>query len=173
MADAYGASVNETCLAALAQAFRRWRRGNEHDGPACPDLPALVPMPTRLAQEQLAPGNRLVSHRLSLPCSAEELGEAVDRVRDQSQTVPASRMRDAARLALTPLTPRLGEWATSRMAVAQAAPVVASSVTYPGAMTCAGGRLIAASMFCDPYNERLAFLSFTPHDKRHSLCRGP
>ncbi|MCT9108924.1 hypothetical protein ACFWD7_11250 [Streptomyces mirabilis] len=70
-------------------------------------------------------------------------------------------MRDAARLALAPLTPRLGEWATSRMTVAQAAPVVASSVTFPGAMTCAEGRLAAASMFCDPHNERLAFLSFT------------
>ncbi|MFD9277851.1 wax ester/triacylglycerol synthase domain-containing protein [Streptomyces mirabilis] len=83
VADAYGASVNETCLAALAQAFRRWRHGNEHDGPTCPDLPALVPMSTRLAQERLAPGNRLVSHRLSLPCSAEELDEAVNRVRDR------------------------------------------------------------------------------------------
>lgn len=80
-------------------------------------------MSTRLAQERLAPGNRLVSHRLSLPCSAGELGEAVNRVRRQSQTVRASRMRDAARLALAPLTPRLGKWATSRMAVGDGGPL--------------------------------------------------
>ncbi|WP_322983597.1 hypothetical protein [Streptomyces sp. S584] len=118
-------------------------------------------MSTRLAEERHTPGNHLVAHRMTLPCSAEGFGEAVNRVRRRAEAIRTSRMGDATRLALSALTPRLGEWATRWMSVAQAAPVVASSVTFPDAMTCAGGRLTAASMFCEPHDERLCYLSFT------------
>lgn len=161
VADNCGATVNDVCLAALAQAFRQHHSDSAQGALSTIDVPALVPMSTRSAQQRHAPGNHSVSHRLLLPCSAERLAEAIRRVSRQTAAVRKTRQRDASRLALIPLTPRLGDWVIDRMTVTRAAPVVASSVTFPRTVTCAGARLTGASMFCDPYNKRLAYISFT------------
>ncbi|MEU3183887.1 hypothetical protein ABZ707_06685 [Streptomyces sp. NPDC006923] len=160
MADTRGASVNDVCLAALAQAFRRWRLENTGGSRSCPDLSALVPMSTRLIDERLAPGNRLVSHHLLLPCSADRFADALDGVHRQTNAVRAGRTRDSARVALAALTPRLGESVADRTTAPEGAQIVASSVTFPGEVACAGARLTAASLMCDPYNGRLSYISF-------------
>jgi diacylglycerol O-acyltransferase len=160
-ADTHGVSVNDLCLSALAQAFRRWRSENMNGLRPCTNLSALIPISTRLTAERFSPGNRLASHHLLLPCSEERFADALNGVHRQTNAIRASRMRDSARAALAMLTPRLGERVVDRMAAPQGAQIVAGSVSLSGEVACAGARLRAASMTCDPYNGRLSYISFT------------
>ncbi|MGW0551641.1 hypothetical protein [Streptomyces altiplanensis] len=161
VATVHGVTINDLCLAALAQALRGWRRtGLGLDGP-CPDLRALVPMSLREEHERHAPGNRLGGHRLSLPCSASDLGEALRRVQRQTGVVRTARVGDVFRLAMRALPPWLGEHVSSGFTAKRPAPIVATGVALPASMTCLGARLRAASMFGDLYNERLCYVSFT------------
>lgn len=157
LADAWGTSVNDVCLAGLAQALRAWHRG----GPArhCPELPVLVAMSTRGPGERYAPGNHVVGHRLVLPCGAQRLPEALARVRRQTDAVRRTRTRDARRLAVRVLPHRAGEWAMGL--VKNAVPIGVSSVTVTDHMRCFGARLTGASMFYDVHDGLLGYVSFT------------
>nr|WP_190064006.1 wax ester/triacylglycerol synthase domain-containing protein [Streptomyces griseocarneus] len=164
LADAHGASVNDVCLAALAMALRSWRleRAAAAGEGACPDLPTLVPMSTRQAHERHAPGNRVVAHRLLLPCSEERLREAVTRVHRQTVVVRRSHRRDAARAALDkPLLPGLADWTVHAMGNPRTIPLSASSISFPAAFSCFGARLTAASMFYNVQENLPTYVSFT------------
>ncbi|MGW6462068.1 hypothetical protein ACWF94_40110 [Streptomyces sp. NPDC055078] len=159
-ADRWGTSVNDIALAALALAFRSWRA--ERDG-AAPGhaLPALVPMSTRQDHERDAPGNRLVSHRVLLPCGTDDLGTAALRVHRQTRAARDNRRRDAARAALAYGPSRAGVWSTRLVAAPRTVPVNASSITLPSAPECFGVPLTGASMFFAPPPGLLAYVSFT------------
>ncbi|MFE6779264.1 hypothetical protein [Streptomyces sp. NPDC057702] len=157
LADGWGTSVNDVCLAGLARAVRSWRlAGAARD---CPDLPVLVAMSTRGPDQRYAPGNHVVGHRLVLPSAAAGLDAAVARVRRQTDAVRRTGTRDARRLALRLAPHGAGEWAMGY--VRHAVPVGASSVTLADELTCLGARLTGASMFYDVHDGLLGYVSFT------------
>ncbi|MGW8065174.1 wax ester/triacylglycerol synthase domain-containing protein [Streptomyces ziwulingensis] len=157
LGNAWNATVNDVCLAAIAQAMREWRASSR----SCPDLPVIMPMTLRQKHEPYAAGNRITAQRLLLPCSAASFGEALHAVRRQTDALRIHRARDAARWAMAALPRRLGEQSCTRMLDAQAAPVTTSSITLPQTPTCHGVPLHGASMLNTPHTGCPTYISFT------------
>ncbi|MYS55401.1 condensation protein, partial [Streptomyces sp. SID6013] len=65
----YGATVTDVYLAALARAVRTWHL--KETGAVHPPLPVAIPMSVRAPGEEQAPGNRMVTARILLPCDEE------------------------------------------------------------------------------------------------------
>ncbi|MBB5933964.1 hypothetical protein [Streptomyces zagrosensis] len=159
LADAWGISVNDVCLAGLAQAVRAWRLADAASASGCPDLPILVAMSTRGPGEQYVPGNHVVGYRLVLPSGTARFADAAARVRRQTDAVRRTRTRDARRVVMQNVPHRVGEWAMGF--VKNAVPIGASSVTLADEVTCLGAPLTGASMFYDVHDALLAYVSFT------------
>lgn len=100
---AHGATVNDVYLAALAHAVRTWHL--KATGTVHPPLPVAVPMSIRAPGEEHAPGNRMVTARLLLPCDEPSATGAVRRVAARTRRLRRSRRRDAFRVLLA-ATPR-------------------------------------------------------------------
>ncbi|WP_320775346.1 wax ester/triacylglycerol synthase domain-containing protein [Streptomyces sp. CRN 30] len=94
----HGGTVNDVYLAALAHAVRTWHL--EATGTVHPPLPVVVPMSVRAPGEEHAPGNRMVTARLLLPCDAPSSTEAVRRVTAATRRLRDSRRRDSFRVLL-------------------------------------------------------------------------
>ncbi|MFE7837067.1 wax ester/triacylglycerol synthase domain-containing protein [Streptomyces sp. NPDC057474] len=161
VAASHGVTTNDVCLAAFAQALRQWHRTHSALDEPCPNMHALMPMSLRQEHERHALGNHLAGHRVTLPCSAPDLDQAVHHVHRQTDAVRVTRARDAFRLAMRILPPWLGEHASNAFTAKRSTPIVVTSVALPAPMTCLGTQLRAASMFGSLYNERLCYVSFT------------
>ncbi|WP_234393102.1 hypothetical protein [Streptomyces pactum] len=154
-------TVNDVCLAALAQALQHWRTTYLEPTPRCPDVHALVPLSLRQDHERHAPGNRVTGLRLTLPSSAPDFGQALHSVHRQTRRVRATRQRDVSRVALRLMPSRLGEMTGKVITAKATCPLIASTIGLPATFTCQGAHLYAASMFNDLYDERLSYISFT------------
>ncbi|MGP2440269.1 wax ester/triacylglycerol synthase domain-containing protein [Streptomyces sp. JW3] len=99
----HGATVNDVYLAALAGAVRTWHL--KATGTVHPPLPVAVPMSVRAPGEEHAPGNRIVTARLLLPCDEPSPAGAVRLVAARLRRLKESRRRDAFRV-LMASTPR-------------------------------------------------------------------
>ncbi|GGS49101.1 wax ester/triacylglycerol synthase domain-containing protein [Streptomyces griseoviridis] len=100
---AHGATVNDVYLGALAYAVRTWHL--KETGTVHPPLPVAVPMSVRAPGEEFAPGNRMVTARVVLPCGEPTPGQAVRVVAARTRRLKESRRRDSFR-ALLAVTPR-------------------------------------------------------------------
>lgn len=99
----YGATVTDVYLAALARAVRTWHL--KETGAVHPPLPVAIPMSVRAPGEEQAPGNRMVTARILLPCDEESPQRALARVVAAMNGLRAGRRRDSMR-ALLAATPR-------------------------------------------------------------------
>ncbi|GAA4811996.1 wax ester/triacylglycerol synthase domain-containing protein [Streptomyces ziwulingensis] len=165
LADGYGVTVNDVCLAALSLALNAGKRAaGSAAGPARdPAGPrsVLTIMSTRRPHERHAPGNHIGARPLVLPGRAVTLDAAVAAVRRQTQAVRAEG-RDAARVLLGlpwPLGP--GPRLLRTLLGPRLHPLATSSITFPEAFTCFGARLEAASMFMAVGEGSPVYLSFT------------
>ncbi|WP_260419941.1 wax ester/triacylglycerol synthase domain-containing protein [Streptomyces sp. AK010] len=160
LAEAYGTSVNDVSLAALAQALRAWRLSSTA-AEKCPDILVLVPMTLRDDRQAYAVGDHFTTMRLRLPCSAGTFGEALRRVHHQTGNWRRTRARDGARLAIKALPRRFVGQLCDSMAVATTAPVTVSSISLPTAFTCHGASLHAAAMLSSLHRGSPTYVSLT------------
>ncbi|MEU9558386.1 wax ester/triacylglycerol synthase domain-containing protein [Streptomyces fumanus] len=160
-AAAHGVTVNDLCLAALAQALGRWHALHTAPHRPVPDLRVLVPMSLRQKHERHAPGNRLVAQFVRLPCSTPRFEDVLRDIHRQTLATRVTGQRDALRLAMRLSPSRPGKYVCQALIAGKRAPVIASTVVFPSDFTCAGARLRAASMFNDLYGGRLCYVSFT------------
>ncbi|MEU0689281.1 wax ester/triacylglycerol synthase domain-containing protein [Streptomyces uncialis] len=160
-ARGWGVSVNDLCLAGLARALRgEWPRPGAGAGPPA-TLPVQVPMSLRGADERSAPGNLTALFRLELPVGADDLAQAVRRVGAATGAFRDTRLRDVARVAAAVSPYAVTEWTGHRLADPRALPLIASSLTLPGAVAAFGARLVGGAMFYDPWFPLGAYVSFT------------
>ncbi|MCF2436142.1 hypothetical protein LV779_24515 [Streptomyces thinghirensis] len=92
IARAHGGTVTDVYLATLSHAVRTWYL--KDTGSAHPPLPVSIPMSVRAPGEEYAPGNRMVTARLLLPCDEESPQRALARV-----VVRTGRLRESRRRA--------------------------------------------------------------------------
>ncbi|NEC76902.1 condensation protein, partial [Streptomyces rochei] len=98
VARAHGGTVTDVYLAALSHAVRTWYL--KDTGLVHPPLPVSIPMSVRAPGEEFAPGNRMVTARLLLPCDEESPRRALARIVAATGRLRESRRRDAMRLLL-------------------------------------------------------------------------
>ncbi|WPO70372.1 hypothetical protein [Streptomyces sp. KN37] len=161
MALRHSVTVNDVCLAGIADALGRWHRALPDTVRSTQKLSVLVPMSFREEHELYAVGNRLTSYRLTLPCHLTDIEHSIRHIRQQTQAARTHRVRHAARPALRLLPVTLGQRMVGAVYGVTAAPIVISNITLPAMFTCLNGRLSAASLICDPVNRRLCYISFT------------
>ncbi|KOT98244.1 condensation protein [Streptomyces sp. NRRL F-4711] len=100
---AHGATVTDVYLAALSHAVRTWHL--KETGAVHPPLPVAIPMSVRAPGEEQAPGNRMITARILLPCDEESPQRALARVKEAMNGLRAARRRDSMRVLLA-ATPR-------------------------------------------------------------------
>lgn len=113
IARAHGGTVTDVYLAALSHAVRTWYL--KDTGSAHPPLPVSIPMSVRAPGEEYAPGNRMVTARLLLPCDEESPQRALARVVAGTGRLRESRRRDAMRLLLSASPRALGATVGTRL----------------------------------------------------------
>ncbi|WP_320774015.1 wax ester/triacylglycerol synthase domain-containing protein [Streptomyces sp. CRN 30] len=163
LADAHRTSVNDAALAALSLALRSWSA--ELSLPDAP-VPArtLVAMSTRGPRQRLRPGNHIAYHRLHLPVTAPTFAASVAEVRRQTDAVRRTLRRDALRTVQSLPGPLAPPVLAVRAAVnIRLYPLAVSSVSFPEAFPCFGGRLAGASLFLHiaDTEQRPVYVSFT------------
>ncbi|MFV2117143.1 hypothetical protein ACE14D_01260 [Streptomyces sp. Act-28] len=161
VAGRHSVTVNDVCLAGMADALGRWCRALPGTGRSMQKLSVLVPMSLRQDNERYRVGNRLTAYHQTLPCHLSDFTHALRNIHRQSQAARIHRVRDAARLALGLLPVPLGQRMVGAAFGAAAAPMLISSITLSSKFTCLGGRSSAASLICDPINGQLCYISFT------------
>ncbi|WP_093796853.1 wax ester/triacylglycerol synthase domain-containing protein [Streptomyces sp. Wb2n-11] len=160
LARRHSVTVNDVCLAGLAGALGRWHRTLSRTPHPVPELPVLVPMSFRQEHERFAAGSFTTAHRVVLPCHLADLEQAVRHVHGQTRALRTHRVRDASRLALRLLPTAWGHRVAGAGIGETAAPMFASSITLPHDFTCLDRPVRAASLICDLYGGRLAYISF-------------
>ncbi|MER5941046.1 wax ester/triacylglycerol synthase domain-containing protein [Streptomyces sp. NPDC001928] len=145
IARAHGGTVNDVYLAALSHAVHTWHM--KATGAPHPPLPVAVPMSVRAPGEECAPGNRMVTARLLLPCDEPSPRLALARVAAATARWRATRRRDAVRM-LVAATPRaLGARVGTRMVNGDVVSGPASSVNFGAALVHQGAASDSAAVF--------------------------
>ncbi|MFE2283322.1 wax ester/triacylglycerol synthase domain-containing protein [Streptomyces sp. NPDC059443] len=129
LARAYGVTVNDIYLAALAHAVCLWQRDGTH-----PPVEAAMPVSFRRPGEEGELGNRMALARIVLPCDDSSPMEALRRVAAQTARQKRLRQRDALRV-LSALTPGAAAvWFAPRLAHT----LIASNVAFGSTLTHRG-----------------------------------
>ncbi|MDC0771978.1 wax ester/triacylglycerol synthase domain-containing protein [Streptomyces sp. HD] len=144
---AHGGTVNDIFLAALAHAVHTWHM--KATGAVHPPLPVAVPMSVRTPGEECAPGNRMVTARLLLPCDEQSPRPALARVIAATTRLRATRRRDAVRLLLSATPRALGARVGMRMVNGDVVAGPASSVNFGAALVHQGATSRSAAVFSD------------------------
>ncbi len=157
----FGGTVNDVYLAALAHAVRTWHL--KETGRPHPPLPVAVPMSLRTAGERYAPGNRMVTARLMLPCDEESPVAGLARIMARTSRLRRYRERDAWRvmLAATPasVSARLG----SRMVNGETVAAPTSGVHFGDALVHHGAAARDAAVFTALAAGLRCFTALTGH----------
>jgi diacylglycerol O-acyltransferase / wax synthase len=162
-----GATVNDVYLAALAHAIRTWQL--KETGDTHPPVPVAVPMSVRRPGAELAPGNRMVTARLLLPCDEETPAAALDRVLAQTDRLRRTRQRDATRFLLA-ATPRgIGARLGMRMVGRGCVLGPTSNMNFGGLLVHHGNPATDAAVFTDVAAGVLCFISLTGYHDRARL----
>ncbi|MEV0598667.1 wax ester/triacylglycerol synthase domain-containing protein [Streptomyces sp. NPDC050315] len=144
---AYGGTVNDVYLAALSHAVHAWHM--KETGSLHPPLPVAVPMSVRAPGEEYAPGNRMVTARLLLPCDEPSPHRALARVMADTGRLRRTRQRDAIRL-LMAATPRaIGARIGMRMVNSEVIGAPTSSVNFGGPLVHRGAASRRSAAFAD------------------------
>ncbi|MER7399042.1 wax ester/triacylglycerol synthase domain-containing protein [Streptomyces sp. NPDC000151] len=144
---AYGGTVNDVYLAALSHAVHAWHM--KGTGSLHPPLPVAVPMSVRAPGEEYAPGNRMVTARLLLPCDEPSPHRALARVIADTGRLRRTRQRDAIRL-LMAATPRaIGARVGMRMVNGEVIGAPTSSVNFGNALVHRGAASRRTAVFAD------------------------
>ena len=149
---AYGGTVNDVVLAAVAGALRRLlqRRGEDLDDP----LVALVPMSTRVPGDAGTMGNKVHAMLVSLATTVSDPAERLRTVaegtrlaKEQAVVLSEDLLRQWAQLAVPALSSRLARLAVNLRLFDRIPPlfnVLVSNVPGPDVpLWCAGARLAA------------------------------
>ncbi|MFF8353141.1 wax ester/triacylglycerol synthase domain-containing protein [Streptomyces chartreusis] len=142
---AHGGTINDVYLAALSHAVHTWHM--KATGTPHPPLPVAVPMSVRSPGEECAPGNRMVTARLLLPCDEPSPRQALARVMAATAQLRASRRRDAVRLLLAATPRALGARVGTRMVNGDVVAAPASSVNFGTALVHQGAVSRSAAVF--------------------------
>ncbi|MBQ0962140.1 MULTISPECIES: wax ester/triacylglycerol synthase domain-containing protein [Streptomyces] len=145
IARAHGGTVTDVYLAALSQAVRTWYL--KDTGSAHPPLPVSIPMSVRAPGEEYAPGNRMVTARLLLPCDEESPRRALTRVVASTGRLRESRRRDAMRLLLSAAPRTLGAGVGTRLVRGAFVAGPVSSVNFGTALVHQGVAARRAAVF--------------------------
>ncbi|QOV39872.1 condensation protein [Streptomyces ferrugineus] len=141
----HGGTVNDVYLTALSHAVHTWHM--KATGTPHPPLPVAVPMSVRGPGEECAPGNRMVTARLLLPCDEPSPRVAFARVVAATSHLRASRRRDAVRLLLSATPRALGARLGTRMVNGDVVAGPASSVNFGAALVHQGAASRSAAVF--------------------------
>ncbi|AEW97964.1 MULTISPECIES: wax ester/triacylglycerol synthase domain-containing protein [Streptomycetaceae] len=144
---AVGGSVNDVYLAALAHAVHTWHA--KENGAVHPPLPVVVPMSVRRAGEEHAPGNRMVTARLLLPCDQDSPFGALAAVMARTARLRRSGQRDATRLLMTATPRRIAANLGKRMVHGSTVAAVTSGVNLGDPFTYQGDPVVNAAVFTD------------------------
>ncbi|ANB05158.1 condensation protein [Streptomyces ambofaciens] len=145
VARAHGGTVTDVYLAALSHAVRTWYL--KDTGSAHPPLPVSIPMSVRAPGEEYAPGNRMVTARLLLPCDEESPRRALARVVACTGRLRETRRRDAMRLLLAAAPRTLGATVGTRLVHGAVVAGPVSSVDFGTALVHQGASARRAAVF--------------------------
>jgi hypothetical protein len=136
VARANNGTVNDVYLAALSHAVHVWHM--KETGTTHPPLPVAVPMSVREPGEEHAPGNRMVTARLLLPCDEPSPRDALARVVAATGRLRRTRRRDAVRVLLAATPRALGARVGTRLVNGAVVAGPASSVDFGTALVHQG-----------------------------------
>jgi diacylglycerol O-acyltransferase len=156
---AFGGTVNDVYLAALAHAVHSWQL--KDTGGVYPPVPVAVPMSVRGPGEEYEPGNRLVIGRILLPCDEASPAAALRRVIGQAARLRRTRQRDAARLLAAAAPRALGSRLGRRLVDRSAVAAQASSINFGGPLVHRGAPAVSAAMFTEAAADVLCYTSLT------------
>ncbi|GGY62357.1 wax ester/triacylglycerol synthase domain-containing protein [Streptomyces rochei] len=145
VARAHGGTVTDVYLAALSHAVRTWYL--KDTGLVHPPLPVSIPMSVRAPGEEFAPGNRMVTARLLLPCDEESPRRALARIVAATGRLRESRRRDAMRLLLAAAPRALGARVGTRLVHGAVVAGPVSSVDFGPALIHQGVAARHAAVF--------------------------
>lgn len=156
---AFGGTVNDVYLGALAHAVRTWHL--KATGELHPAAPVAVPMTVRAPGEEYTPGNRMVLAHILLPCDEETPAGALRRVIAQTGRMRRTGQRDALRLLKAATPRRLGARLGARMVRREAIIAPAAGVDFGGPLTHRGDPALDAAMFTEAASGVLCYTSLT------------
>ncbi|MFG2681064.1 wax ester/triacylglycerol synthase domain-containing protein [Streptomyces sp. NPDC048392] len=141
----HGTTVTDVYLAALSHSVRTWHL--KETGTVHPPLPVALPMSVRAPGEEQAPGNRMVTARMLLPCDEESPQRALARVTAAMNRLRAGRRRDAMRLLLAAAPRSVGARVGVRLVHGRLVAGPVSSVNFGTALVHQGLAARRAAVF--------------------------
>ncbi|GGR33144.1 condensation protein [Streptomyces netropsis] len=156
LARAWGVTVNDVYLTALARAMPVW---HSREFPTSPflGLTAAVPLSVRTSRTEGAPGNHVVSMDLALPRSQSDPRHCLEAVLKQTRRAARTGYRDTAHFFIERL---LAPWLTHPNPRPRHA-LTATHLKLPSPWTVFGSSLTAAGLFCVPTGKMPCYVSLT------------
>ncbi|MBP2400560.1 wax ester/triacylglycerol synthase domain-containing protein [Streptomyces syringium] len=156
LARAWGVTVNDVYLTALALALPVWHSRAFPKSPFL-GLTAAVPLSVRTSGNEGAPGNHVVSMDLALPSSPSDPRHCLEAVLKQTRQAAHTGYRDTAHFLIERL---LSPWLTRPNPRPRHA-LTATHLKLPSPWTVFGSSLTAAGLFCVPAGKMPCYVSLT------------
>lgn len=156
LARAWGVTVNDVYLTALALALPVWHSREFPESPFL-GLTAAVPLSVRTSRNEGAPGNHVVSMDLALPRSPSDPRHCLEAILEQTRRAARTGYRDTAHLLIERL---LSPWLT-RPDPSPRHALTATHLKLPSPWTVFGSPLAAAGLFCVPAGKMPCYVSLT------------
>ncbi|MET9645216.1 wax ester/triacylglycerol synthase domain-containing protein [Streptomyces syringium] len=156
LARAWGVTVNDVYLTALALALPVWHSREFPESPFL-GLTAAVPLSVRTSGNEGAPGNHVVSMDLALPRSPSDPRHCLEAVLKQTRQAAHTGYRDTAHFLIERV---LSPWLTRPDPRPRHA-LTATHLKLPSPWTVFGSSLTAAGLFCVPAGKMPCYVSLT------------
>ncbi|MFF5126057.1 wax ester/triacylglycerol synthase domain-containing protein [Streptomyces syringium] len=156
LARAWGVTVNDVYLTALALALPVWHSREFPESPFL-GLTAAVPLSVRTSGNEGAPGNHVVSMDLALPHSPSDPRHCLEAVLKQTRQAAHTGYRDTAHFLIERV---LSPWLTRPDPRPRHA-LTATHLKLPSPWTVFGSSLTAAGLFCVPAGKMPCYVSLT------------
>ncbi|GAA2985859.1 hypothetical protein Sfulv_17310 [Streptomyces fulvorobeus] len=165
LARMFGGTVNDVYLGSLAYAIRQWH--GVLTGANLPPLPIKMPMSTRKKGEEYRLLNAVVAAPILLPCDESSASAAVNEVIEQTMRLRLSRRRDAARLLVSNIPPKMGARAVARQSSTVGAWL--SHMDFGPRLVHQGKPAVRAALFTDLAEKVLLYTAMTSYEETARL----